>query len=257
MGGRGAAVGLAAALAMGWASAAAAGAWPIPKGETLLILKYERQSADEAFDFAEVNTAIPPRSDDSLSVWVERGLTSSLTFQGKASYGQGQDGAFDYSGRGSVELGLRQVVFRRKRAVVSVYGGYAFAGEGRNAGYALPGQGNGDWELRVLAGNSRRLFGKQVFEEVQVARLWRQGLPDEFRVDSTVGVNLSRKWLVLAQTYSGQAEAEPVRPWWFKAEASVVRRAGPWSFQAGWRQTLAGRDVPIDSGPVIAVWRRF
>ncbi|HEX8233130.1 MAG TPA: hypothetical protein VF559_07290 [Caulobacteraceae bacterium] len=205
----------------------------------------------------EVNTPIPPRRDDSLSIWVERGLTSSLTFQGRASYGQGEDGALSYGGRGPIELGLRQVVFRRKRALVSLYAGYAAPGEGRNAGYALPGQGNGDWELRVLVGNSRRYFGKEAFEEVQLARLWRSGLPNEVRLDSTVGVHLSRKWMVLAQTYSGMAEAEPVRPWWFKGEASLVRRAGPWSFQAGWRQTLAGRDVPIDSGPVIAVWRRF
>lgn len=254
---RGAVIGLLAALVTAAGGPALAGAWPMPKGQTQAIFKYEQQSAEQAFDPFETTVAIPERRDDSLSLWVERGLTRSLTFQGKASYGQGEDGALSYDGRGPIELGLRQVVFRRERAVVSVYAGAAFAGEGRNAGYALPGQGNGDLELRVLIGNERRLFGRPVFEEVQVARLFRRGLPNEVRMDSTVGVRLSPRWLLLAQTYAGQAEAEPVKPWWFKAEASLVRRAGPWSFQAGWRQTLAGRDTPIDSGPVIAVWRRF
>jgi protein XagA len=257
MRGRGAAAALCCILGSAAAGAASAGAWPMPKGETQLIFKYEHQEADEAFGVGEVEVPVPPRSDDSLTLWMERGLTSSLTFQGKASWGQGEDGALSYDGRGPIELGLRQVVFRRKRAIVSVYAGAALAGEGRNAGYALPGQGKGDLELRVLMGNNRRLFGREVFEEVQAARLWRRGLPDELRLDSTVGLHLSRRWMVLAQTYSGMAEAEPVRPWWFKAEASLVRRAGPWSLQAGWRQTLAGRDTPKEGGPVLAVWRRF
>ena len=59
--------------------AAAAGAWPTPPGETLAILKYERQTADRAFGPDGERVALPARRDESLSLFVEHGLTRRLT----------------------------------------------------------------------------------------------------------------------------------------------------------------------------------
>ena len=61
----------------------------------------------------------------------------------------------------------------------------------------------------------------------------------------------------MVQTYAGQADAAGVRPAWLKLEASAVRRFGDWRLQAGWRQAVAGRAVPAEGGPVLAVWRAF
>ena len=44
---------------------------------------------------------------------------------------------------------------------------------------------------------------------------------------------------------------------WLSVEASLVRDFGDWSVQAGWRQTVAGRETPLTRGPVLALWRRF
>jgi len=44
---------------------------------------------------------------------------------------------------------------------------------------------------------------------------------------------------------------------WLALEASVVRHIGDWSLQAGWRQSVAGRETPASKGPVLALWRRF
>ena len=70
-------------------------------------------------------------------------------------------------------------------------------------------------------------------------------------------MDVTKNWLVLVQTYAGRAEDRPIAPEWFKAETSIVRRLGPWSLQAGWRETAYGRETPVESGPVIGVWRRF
>lgn len=234
-----------------------AGAWPVEPGETLAILKYERIAAGEAFDPNGDRLAMPPRTDEAVSLYVERGLTRRLTLQGKLGWTRGEDAFADYDGRGPVELGLRYALLRDDRSVISLYAGAALAGEGRNAGYAAPGAGTTDLEARLLAGRSMALAGRPAFAEIQLARLDRSGLPDETHLDLTMGVEPSARWLLLAQTYAGQADGAATRPRWLKLELSAVRRVGDWRLQAGWRQSIAGQDSPAESGPVFAVWRSF
>ncbi len=245
---------LAATVAAGVAHA---GAWPLPPGEGQIIVKYERQTADEAF--AEDGSVVPlfERTDESLSAFVEYGLTRRLTFQGQAAYTRGEDAFVEYEGRGPISLGLRYTVLQTSRTVVSVYAGATAAGEGRNADFAAPAQGDGDVELRVLAGRSGRWRGRNVFAEVQAARLARADLPDETRVDTTLGVDVTPSWMLLLQNYAGHAEGDEDSPQWAKAEVSLVRRFGPWRAQLGWRHGYAGRNVPLERGPVVGVWRSF
>lgn len=200
---------------------------------------------------------MPARTDQTVSLYVERGLTRRLTLQGKLAWTRGEDPFADYDGRGPVELGLRYAVLRTPRSVVSLYAGAVLDGEGRNAGYAQPGAGGTDIEARLLAGRSLALFARPAFAEIQLAALDRSGLPDEARLDLTLGVEPSDRWLLLTQVYAGQADGDPVRPVWVKLEWSAVRRVGDWRLQAGWRQSIAGRESPAEAGPVIAVWRRF
>lgn len=141
--------------------------------------------------------------------------------------------------------------------MVSLYLGGALAGQGRNAGYAAPGAGGKDIEARLLAGRSFSLRGRAGFAEIQAARLKRQRLPDETRLDLTLGLEPADRWLWLVQAYAGRADGGGGSPAWIKAETSLVREAGDWSFQAGWRQSVGGRSSPVESGPVLAVWRRF
>ncbi|MDP1737850.1 MAG: hypothetical protein Q8L23_10455 [Caulobacter sp.] len=236
---------------------ATAGAWPAEAGETLAILKYERSGADAAFEADGSRAAMPQRSDESVSLYVERGLTERLTLQASAGWTRGEDVFVSYEGRGPIELGLRYAAFRTDRSVVSLYLGAALAGEGRNAGYAAPGAGETDLEARLLAGRSAALLGRPAFVEVQLARLDRSGLPDETRLDLTLGVEPSPRWLLLAQTYAGQADDGASVAAWIKLEVSAVRRFGDWRLQAGWRQSLAGRSSPAEGGPVFALWRAF
>lgn len=226
-------------------------------GEGLLILKFEDQKADTGFGPDGVEVAIDPRRDQTLSLYGEYGLTDRLTLQAKAAATRGHDRFVDYEGRGPVELGLRYAFLHTDRSAVSLYLGAAKDGVGRNAGYAAPGEGGADLEARLLAGTSRRWRRVQGFAELQVARLRREGLADETRIDATAGLRPTPRWLFLVQTYAGQADSRPVRSRWLKHEISVVRDLGAWSLQAGWRQAAAGREAPAERGAVLAVWRRF
>jgi protein XagA len=244
--------------AAGLPDAAVAGAWPMAPGHGQAILKYEHAEADEAFDVDGSIVPLFPRTDEQVSLFVEHGLTRRLTVQGEAAYTRGEDLFTRYDGRGPVSLGLRYTVLQTSRTVVSVYAGGVAAGEGRNAGYAPPNQGEGDVELRVLVGRSGYWRRRPVFAEAQLARFERSGLPDEVRLDSTLGLDVSRNWLVLLQSYAGQADGGGDAPLWVKGEASLVRRVGrTWRVQAGWRGSLAGRNSPLEQGPVVAVWRSF
>lgn len=256
MAGRGAPY-LIACLACFPAPPVLAGAWPMPVGQTQAILKYEGSTASRAYDANSVILPIAKLRDETLSLFLEHGLTSRLTLQAKLGVTRGSDAFIHYAGRGPAEIGLRYTVYKGQLGVLGVYAGAVAPGVGRNAGYAAPHAGGGDLELRLLGGRSATLWGRPLFGSVEVARLFRRGLPDETHLDVTLGMTPSPGWLLLVQSYGGRADATSLAPRWVKAEASLVRHLGPWSLQAGWRATANGRETPVEAGPVIGLWRRF
>jgi protein XagA len=264
---RAAAWGLVAAT-LSIAGPALAGPWTLPQGQGQVILKAETLRANDGFDENGDRVTLPgERRDHLVGALVEYGLTERLTLQFKGDWQWGEDALFDYEGRGPAEVGVTWQAWRGERGAVSLYGGYADAGEGRNAGYAPPGLGRRDWEARVSAGRSfDGAMGLPVgwgpqrsFVDVQLARLLRDDLPDETRLDATLGGHFGEDWMVLGQAFAGQSDDGPT--WkgarWLSLESSIVRHQGPWSFQAGWREAVAGRSTPRASGPVLAIWRRF
>ncbi|MEC8534419.1 MAG: hypothetical protein VXZ00_10505, partial [Pseudomonadota bacterium] len=119
--------------------------------------------------------------------------------------------------------------------------------------------GEHDWEARVSAARSLGEMGgrwgmDQSFVELQVARRLRDDLPNETRIDATVGARFDARWLILGQAFAGAADGGAR---WLSLEGSLVRDIGDWSLQAGWRQTVAGREAAVVHGPVVAIWRRF
>lgn len=251
---RAAAAGLVCLTAAFAANAAWAGPWTQPAGEGQIIFKYEDMAAERGFD-PEGRLADLPADlrERSFSVFAEYGLTDRLTLQLKGDWQQGEDAFIAYDGRGPLEIGVTWQVWRNDTTAISLYGGYADGGEGRNAGYAAPGVGDHDWEARLSVGRS--VARGRGFVDLQAARRIRDGLPDEARADATVGVHLNDNWMVLGQIFGGVADDSGPR--WLNVETSVVRRLGPWSVQAGWRQAMAGRETPATSGVVLALWRRF
>ncbi len=211
--------------------------------------------ARDGFDPDGARTPLPEaRTDRALGVFIEYGLTDRATLRFKGDWQRGRDAFVDYEGRGPVEIGLSWRAWSDARNTVGLYGGYSQAGEGRNAGYAAPGAGEHDWEARLAYGRDLgSRLGAASFVEVEAARRLRDGLPDETRVDATLGARRG-DWLALAQAYAGAADGGAR---WLSLEASVTRDFGRWSLQAGWRRTAAGREAPISEGPMFAVWRRF
>lgn len=248
------------------ATSVQANAWTQARGKGQVILKAEVMRAKEGYDRSGEVLPLPvEREDRSLGVFAQYGLTDAVTVQFKGDWQSGEDAFVDYDGRGPVELGLIWQAYRDDRNAVSLYAGYSLSGDGRNAGYAAPGVGERDWEVRVSAGRSLGGTGRgwgpdRSFVEVQAARRMRDGLPDETRADVTIGGHFGDGWMVLAQAFGGMTDddiSQGAGARWLSVETSVVRNLGDWSLQAGWRRTVAGRETPLAEGPVVALWRRF
>ena len=256
---------LAGLLLASVATSALANAWTQPKGKGQVIVKAEAMRAKDGYDPSGAVLPLPmEREDRAVGVFAEYGLTATLTVQFKGDWQSGEDAFVDYDGRGPVELGLTWQAYRDDRNAVSLYAGYSISGDGRNAGYAAPGVGEQDWEVRVSAGRSLGGTGQGLvggwgpdrsFVELQAARRMRDGLPDETRADFTIGSHFGENWMVLGQAFGGMTDGDGAR--WLSVETSVVRNLGDWSLQAGWRRTVAGRETPLAEGAVIALWRRF
>jgi protein XagA len=240
------------------AEPALAWAWPMDDGKTQAIFKYESETADEAFDPNGVVVPVAVQDSESLSLFVEHGLTSRITLQGKLGWTRGTGQFAEFEGRGPIDLGARYAFLKGPKTAISVYAGVTFPGDGRNAAYySEPGAGEKDVEVRFLAGRSGTWLKRHAFAELQLARIGREGLPDETRVETTIGWHPRKHWLLMAQTYAGRAEAEPIAPLWLKSEVSVVRDLKDWRLQAGWRSSSLGVESPVSRGPVIAIWKTF
>lgn len=246
-------------LCLLWPGLAAAGAWNPPRGEGQVIVKYEYASADLHHEADGTAGVMPyPLREHIAALWGEYGLTDDLTLVLKTEWQEVEDAGMRFSGRGPVEIGARWQAWRGPYSALAVQVSHIDGGDGRNAAWALPGQGEHETEVRVLAGHSYG-FWRPTFIEGQLARRWRDGLEDETRLELTAGIRMADNWTAMLQTYSGWVDSGggAEGPRWTKAEISMLRRFDEWALQAGYRVTLEGRQVPAAQGPVVALWRRF
>lgn len=217
-------------------------------GQTQIITKVASSTAHQAFDETAALVPVPKQQDMTADLFVEHGLTASVTLQGKLYAASTQLAGGSGGARYDGDLGLRWTALERHQAVLGFY-----------AGVTLPvakgeGVGRGGLEARLLMGRSARLAGRSLFVEVQAARLTGNGYGTQTRLETTFGADMARNWQALLQLQGGRAE---VGGEWFNAEGAVLRQFGRSSLQIGWRQTLGGVNQPRQSGPVIALWRRF
>lgn len=86
-------------------------------------------------------------------------------------------------------------------------------------------------------------------------------MPDEFRVDATLGLQSSERVMVLYQLFSAwglQKSPWGGRPNSHKAQTSIVYSLTPdWRLQAGFFASFAGTHARYERGYLTALWRRF
>jgi hypothetical protein len=249
-----------AAVCLLFPAVAQAGAWPQAKSDTQLIITYEPGNADKGFDTSGGKTiTLDKWQQNNISVFVDHGISEHLTLTAKINYRDYTTGTDSFSGLSSVEAGGRWTLKRTDDSVFALGAAVEGFGKGRRNDYDMTDKGGTDYDLRAYAGKSFHLLGKPAFIDLQAARHLRQYEANEWRVDATLGIKPSPKWMVMAQVFAGRTDKAS---WgyavWANTELSVVRSFGPrqqTSVQLGLRQTTSGRNVPAVHAVVVSLWK--
>ncbi len=256
-----------AILALSGPRSAFAGAWPMPAGRGQSIATLTWQGASRGFDRhgkARIDLGF---SKFESALFIEYGLTQHWTLVARPAAQTVRlrtgDTIDEAQGYAASELSLRRALPGRGPWVFAAQAGLFIPGNVEN-GFDKPlGESGLDWEARLLAGRPLRVGGRQGFTDLQMA--WRQrsrGSGNEVRIDTTLGVTLSRHVQVHLQGFT-LIGRPPSRPGLrtvdsFKGQASAI-----WFFQDGqglqlsFSRALAGRNVVRDSGITLGWWRRF
>lgn len=255
---------LAATIAFGLTSTPAfAGAWPLDKGEGLIITTalFDRATAwfDDGADRREGGDYRKLES----AFFLEYGLTDRFTFVGRVAW---QDvtridaGLVDSAnGFASSEAGLRYAAWRRGGGVVSVQGVLLLPGEAENIADLPLGEGGLGGELRLLAGYST---SQTSFFDSQLAYRWRETPdPDEVRLDLTAGWRPRPQLLLMAQSFSTWSTGDIV-PGRREFAQHKLQISAAWEFESGTLQagliaTPAGRNAIAEEAIQVSWWRRF
>lgn len=255
-----------ALLWLAWTPNAHAGAWPTAVGEGQVISTTLFDNASQGYDDNNNLVQNIYFNKSEAAIYWEHGLTKKTTLVLQSSY---QDIEFragvddiNFSGVGESYAGLRHVLWRDDKWVVSGQAGVLFAGAGETVSDADLGFGSTHYETRFLVGRSFQLAKKGGFFDVQTAyRIRPGGAPDEWRLDATSGWRPSERFQILAQGFytASQEQFEIARHnTRLKLQGSIIYEHNPkTSYQIGLYQTVAGRNIVKEKAFFISAWKRY
>jgi len=242
---------------------ATASAWMPDKGASELIIKAETVSADKAYDAnGDKAVYLGTWEEKRVTVFAEHGVNQRLSVFAKANIQDIQTDTDDFSGLGSVEIGIKTPLFQGERASVSASVSVEGLGKGRRDEFSTSGTKDPDVEARLYGGYSFDAGKLPLFVDAQIARRSRGGAnADQWRIDATLGARPSPKWIVLAQVFAGKTDRlQGFEAKWTHVEVSAVRffdAKQTLGVQVGVRQTVSGENVPQSSAVMIGLWKRF
>lgn len=242
------------------------GAWTQPKGKGIVIAtlaqteaieRYGPSGQTEPFNFERLE----------LRAYGEFGLTDRVTILGQAEWREKTFDSFPFpvstEGLGRFDVGARVRLHKGETWVYAMQGsvrppGAQSAADGSNIG-------DTEWELdaRLLAGRGFDVLGRHGFTDIQIGYRHRFGDPaDELRLDTTLGVDITPRLLVMLQSFNtitvGEARGafEPqIQP---KIALSAALKIGEtWRLQAGAEIVHQGRNVLNERGLFASIWKNF
>jgi hypothetical protein len=248
-------------------AAAQPAAWTLSEGTGQAIMTTTTTSAERSFDGSfGATTATPRYNKFEFDALMEYGWTDNLTLIATPSL-QHIDVAAPFNGQrtglGDFEFGARYRLMQGNAWVFSAQTTVLAPGTGDVANPAAIGYTDVETDVRGLFGYSFSIFDRPAFANLEFAERFRFGdLPDEFHSDLTFGLEASKKWLLLAQSFNVMSEGAGSAPFasyeYYKLQLSAVYRFTPWlALQVGGITTYAGRNALQENGVVVGLWYRF
>jgi hypothetical protein len=262
-------VGLRVILAIGlmsYATTAFAGAWTLEEGTGQLIFTNTAMTATNLFSTGYALQPAPRYNKDEAQTLIEYGVTNWFTAIFTPSL-QHVDIAAPFSGErsglGYTDLGGRARIWSDASWVASAQVTFRIPGTYDNTNPAAIGYTDPEVDLRGLVGYSFKAGTLPSFVDVEVAQRFRiGGPPDEFRADITLGIHVTDKWLLLAQSFN--VTSEGAGTWgfgsfgYYKLQLSAVYAVTTSvSLQLGGYSTYWGRNALQENGLVVGAWYKF
>jgi hypothetical protein len=262
-------VGLRFIIAMGlmtYATAAFAGAWTLDQGVGDVIVTGTAMQASRSFSSGSNLQPAAQYNKDEAQALFEYGVTSWFTAILAPSL-QHVDIAPPFggerSGLGYTDIGGRVRIWSDSSWVVSGQLAVRIPGTFDNTNTAAIGYTDTEVDLRGLVGYSFKVGTLPSFVDVEVAQRFRiGGPPDEFRADATFGVNVTDKWLLLAQSFNVTSEGAGTWGYgsfgYYKLQLSAVYAlTKSLSLQGGGYTAYWGRNALQENGLVVGAWYKF
>jgi len=252
-----------------WPAFALAGAWPTPDGTGQLISTTVYSTSGHQFDEKGKLSQKTNFRKFEEQAYLEYGVTPKLTAILATSFQDvdyvGRNGRERFQGFGESQIGVRYTVFKSEKWVLSGQVSGLISGGGEVFPDADLGASGNGFEIRGLAGRSYVLGKKNGFAELQAAYRERGGaIPREWRLDATVGIEPMSKIKIIGQGFYSKADngllnVDRVRSnESLKLGISIVRqRKKNRSIQAGFYQTVWGKNIVREKAFTAGIWQRF
>jgi hypothetical protein len=255
-----------------------AGAWTQDAGHGQLITTLSLFQTSRAFDdTGSVRKFADGGSFQQLTInpYLEYGLTSryTLVLNTQVPFLDYSNlyGAQKSAGLGDVEIAIRRRLSAPEAQwVVSGQLTVMFPAYSATRNPA-PGNHQEDIETRIMVGRGATVLQRHAFWDAQVAYRARLGAPaDQARLDLTAGINITAHLMAMGQFFgiqslrNGQPLDTITNP---NAQSDFDLRKGQLSLvmamphktriQAGWSDTLAGRNTGRGQTAILALWKDF
>ncbi|MBS0472081.1 MAG: hypothetical protein JSR60_13490 [Proteobacteria bacterium] len=243
-------------------TAAHGGAWTLTHGHWQSFSSTTLSSASLSFD-AHGRASIATTFNKTLSQnTFEYGLTNAITLLATPAFVSARVSTptvpHTVANNLSIEAGVRLSLYAA-HGRLSLQGSYKTAGAFDFSVSANRASGR-QIELRLLYGTSFKLFGRDGFADFQVAQRWiDHPRPNETPFDVTLGLWLTKRTMVMAQSFNIVSAGDAAAPYTFyrthKLEFSVVRRVTRhWSIQLGAFYSPAGQNALVERGFSFSFW---
>jgi len=256
-------IGVIAGFMLAVSDDARAGAWTQPAGAGQVIVTTEYSFAQDAFDSDGKAVAIQPFEKFGLRAYAEYGVTDWATVIAQPELRFKHQGRDDVGGLGRFDLGLRVRLWEGSGSVLSLEG--TVSAPGASDELAPLNGGDTDWEVdgRALFGYGFSIGSRAGFADLQAGYRLRFDEPaDEFRLDATVGLDLTDKSFAMLQSFNRISVGTARLPFDETLEneialSTVYRFDERWSLQVGTKVTAYGRNVLRQQGIFIGIWSKF
>ena len=240
-----------------------AGAFNEGVGRGLFVATQSMEIASSFLSPTGMKATIARYERRERSLYFEYGLSSQLTFLGRASGTQvSLDRTIAFDGRGPSDFGLQLQLLRRANTAVAIQAFAHLPSRDLQPGNWIYGQRRTEPEVRALIGQSLFIAGKKNYYEVQLGlRGGRKDRPDELHLDVTHAVTLGARTSWMTQVFLTRTSGESRLPAQAFAErkiqVSLLREFGPYSLQIGTFRTSSGKNVFAGKGAIASLWMRL